>query len=242
MEFLDMLKAEANLRKASSERESERYTRIDIDFSDAEYSGCTMKKLGVFGDYLAKAVYTGNNGTAKIRLGHRHAPAIHVTEFKKTYAVYDTIYLTTTDTSGHLILYIGRAFSGEIDPSGQDSSKILNTAGAEIDVVQDKRYKSHTLDHQDRKVQVTINVADPVSGVIATPVSLKVKWAIITVDTADALFGGIDVTNLAGSHAGVLVGTGASLSVEYIDLKDLWFVNEDGAVKPYITVLYVGEE
>jgi hypothetical protein len=242
MEFLDILKAERNINKASSERESERYTRIDIDFSDTDYSACSMKKLGVFGDYLAKAVYTGNKGTATIRLGHRHAPAIPLSEFRKTYALYDTIYLTTTDTSGHLILYVGRAFSSEIDPVSGDAVKILNTTGAEINAVQDKRFKSHTLDHQDRKVEVTINVADPVSGVIAAPVSLKVKWAIISVDTADALFGGIDVTNLAGSHPGVRVGSGGSLTVEYIDLKDLWFVNEDGAVKPYITVLYAGEE
>ena len=223
-------------RLMAAEGAKGRYARIEIDLSLASSDGL----LELTGDYIGVTSITGE-GTCKIRLDHRHAQQIDLREVQEISSPFGKIYFECDGVGGLLTLYVGGALTARLKPI-QSKVSIRNMEGTDVNLVEDKRFTSHTIDHQDRKVQVTINVADPVSGVIATPVSLKVKYAIIGVDTADVLFGGPDVTNLAGAHAGLLAQVGQSLAVEYCDLKDLWFVNEDGAVKPYISVLYVGEK
>ena len=230
MEWMEMLRREARLKKTPMERESERYVRIDIDFSDGDYSACTMKKIGAFGDYLAKAKYTGNAGTATLRLGHRHSSPIHMSEFKKTYAEYDTLYLTTTDTSGHLVLYIGRAFSGEVDPSSGQEVKILHTNGTEIDVAQDKRFTAHTTAHL--KIQVGADfAADKISST-----SLKVRWCIIHNDII-GYFGESDVT----SSNGLPLSADSYTTFEFVDLSEVYIIGDGSSTRPTLNVIYVEE-
>ena len=229
-----MLRREARLKKTSMERESERYVRIDIDFSDGDYSACTMKKVGAFGDYLAKAKYTGNAGTATLRLGHRHSSPIHMSEFKKTYAEYDTLYLTTTDTSGHLILYIGRAFSGEIDPSSGQEVKVLHTNGTEIDVAQDKRFTSHTFKHKKLTTQGTPGTAERLMAS-----TTKVKWALIHFKTL-AVLGDANVEVVGNADEGMVIGADSYLTLEYVDLYDVWIIDQAGVAVEY-SINYVEE-
>ena len=234
MNWRETIERELRLRKTPEERESERYVRVDIDFSDGEYSACTMKKIGVFGDYLAKAKYTGNVGDATIRLGHRHSPPIHVSEFKKTYAEYDCLYLTTSDTSGHVIVYIGRAFSGEIDPSGGQEVKVLSTAGTEVDVVQDKRFQAHDLKFKEQTEQTAPGTRERLMAV-----STPVKWAIIHFETI-ARIGDVTITVDVGAHPGQHYGADSYLAVEYCDLYDMYIMDAAGTAVKY-TVTYVEE-
>ena len=212
-----------------------RYARIVIPLDTASTNGV----LEITGDYIGVVSITGD-GTCLMRLDHRHAQNINLREIEEISSPFGKVYFTTDGAGGELVIYVGGALTARLKPI-QSKVSIRNVAGTDVDLVQDKRETSHTIAQLDRKVQVTIDVADPVSGVIAAPVSKKVKWAIIYVDTADVVFGDSTVTILAGAHPGVIVPTGGNLVVEYCDLKDLYFVNEDGAVKPYVTVLYIGE-
>jgi len=237
MEWMDMLRAEARLKKTPDERESERYIRMDIDFSDGDYSGCVMKKIGAFGDFLSKATYSGNVGDATLRLGHRHSAAIHMSEFKKTYAEYDTLYLTTSDTSGHLVLYVGRAFSGEIEPSGGTETKLLNVGGAEIDPVQDKRFKKHTMGMIGLTEQTTTDVAQKL-----TTTSTKVKWAVIEINLKISEWGDstLDPHHVTPVH-GQKLAEGSYITVEYADLSEIYICNFTASEKTKYSVVYVKE-
>ena len=212
-----------------------RYARIEIDLGTASSDGL----LELSGDYIGVVSITGD-GTAKVRLDHRHSQQINLREVVEISSPFGKIYFESDGAGGTLTLYIGGALTARLKPI-QSKVSLRSVAGTDIDPVQDKRFTSHTFDHIDRRVLVTIDESDPVSGTRAAPVSLKVRWAIIAFDTADIMLGSVGVTNKAGAHAGVLAKDGGSVTVEHCDLKDIYWVNEDGAVKPYMSVVYIEE-
>ena len=212
-----------------------RYARIELDLGTASADGL----LELSGDYIGVVSITGS-GTAKVRLDHRHAQQIDLREVQEISSPFGKIFFETDGAGGALTLYIGGALTARLKPI-QSKVSLRDTAGTDIDPVQDKRFKAHAFGQIDMDELETINDAEPISGTDTVPVSLKVKWAIVTVYVADCLFGDSTLTNLAGAHAGVLVTVGSNIVVKYMDLKDLYVVNEDGAVKPKFATVYVTE-
>ena len=249
MDILELLNAERKA-KAAGEPLKEQYTRIELELDTARED----EALHISGDSIAIAYFDGTATTTYFKVNHKHSRRVYPGEIEKLEAEIGGIYLTNAAEVGKkLVIYVGRyikfvtSSSGKVkvlDPIGTNiypaTTADVNAVETAVDEVE-KHFIAKTFGYAARKVQVTIDVADPVSGVIATPVSLKVAWAIIHVDAADALFGTSAVLKLANAAAGVLVKEGGDLTVEHMDLKDLWFVNEDGVVKPYIAVLYAEE-
>lgn len=240
MNLLDILSIESRVTQAKKESPQERYARIVIDLGAAENVGKDIH-IPITGDYLAKIKYTGSATGTYFKFGNKRSSIIYAAEFRKRHTPFiefDGIWLTnpSAQTGKELILFVGGAFAGEIEPSTGIKTGITDVDGVDITPAQDKRQISHTVHQIDRRELNTIDVGEA----IATSAT-KVKWAIIYVDTADAMIGDSTVTQKVGGHPGLLVGKNAYASIEYLDLNTLYIVNEDGAVKPYFSAIYIEE-
>lgn len=131
MEYNEFRGLWGKLQDLEKGRPQSHYARIDVDFSEARNQGDNVV-IEVFGDYLAKVSYTGNSGDATIKLNHRNAQEIRVTEFKRTRIAFSKLYLSSSDTSGHFIFMVGGAFTGEVEPSTGDKVGLNNTSGVNI--------------------------------------------------------------------------------------------------------------
>lgn len=126
--MLDYLRGEARIAKSSSERVTERYSRIVLDLGTAR----TDEKIHITGDYLGVAKCNGAGATTFFKLNHTNSRAIYPTEIEKLYATYNKIYLTNAAEPGkELILYIGGALSGEIKVS-TGKTGLKDSAGNDI--------------------------------------------------------------------------------------------------------------
>ena len=98
--------------------DKEEYSRIEIDFGKAAYQGNNVE-VDIYGNNLIKVGYTGNIGDATIRLGHRHANKLPVSELRsiRTLKKYEKLYLSSTDTVGKLILVGSAGLIMDIKPS-----------------------------------------------------------------------------------------------------------------------------
>ena len=237
MEWNELIRGQGGDIRALMRKEGAkgRYARITISLATAQ----SDELLNLTGDYIGVASITGD-GTCKMRLDHRHAQQIDLREVEEISSPFGKVYFETDGAGGSLVIYVGGALTARLKPV-QSKVSLRSTAGVDIDPVQDKRFKAHALGQIDMDELETINDAEPISGTDTTPVSLKVRWAIVNVYVADCLFGDSTLTNLVGAHPGVLVGTGSSITVEHCDLKDLYVVNEDGAVKPKFATIYTTE-
>lgn len=245
MDILALLGIEQRMKDAKKESVDERYARIDIDLGEAEYIGRDVELL-IDGDYMDKIKYDGSATGCFFRYDAKRAQKIYPAEFRRRYTPFvkfNKIFLTnlTAQTGKHFIFQVGGAYAGEIEPSTGQKIGLTDVNGVDMTPVKDDRFIAHTFDHIDRRVLVTIDESDPISGTRAAPVSLKVRWAIIAFDAADVMVGSVGLTNKAGAHGGVLVKEGGSVTVEHCDLKEIYYVNEDAATKPYMSVIYIKE-
>jgi hypothetical protein len=101
-----------------------------------------------------------------------------------------------------------------------------------VDLVPDSRFVSHTGGHL-----VNTIVADTAEKL--SPASLKVKWAIIYTDLAIRY--GFTSTVARAAKIGNVLAAGATLTVEYCDLTELYIVNNVGAETPKVQCEYVEE-
>lgn len=132
--LLSSLIAQERVEKAKQERPQERYARIVIKLDDVNYVGTDIE-LHLVGDYLGKIKYDGSATGCYIKLGNRHAGRIYASEFRRTYAEFDRIYLTNPSSQAGkvLVIVVGGAFSGEIEPSTGAKSGIIDSSGADVD-------------------------------------------------------------------------------------------------------------
>ena len=116
MEWNEWIRTMFSIEKKVLDKEI--YSRIEIDFGKAVYQGNNVK-LDIYGNSLIKIGYTGNVGDATIRLGHRHANKLPMTEFRsiRTLEKYEKLYLSSTDTQGKLILVGSFGLIMDIKPS-----------------------------------------------------------------------------------------------------------------------------
>ena len=135
--LLNSLLAQERVQKAKEERPQERYARIDIALDDVDYVGTDIE-IHITGDYVGRIKYDGSATGCYFKLNNRHSGRIYAGEFRRTYAEFNRIYLTNPSSQAgkHLILVIGGAFSGEIEPSSGGKTGIQDSGGTDIDPAQ----------------------------------------------------------------------------------------------------------
>jgi hypothetical protein len=203
-----------------------RYTRLTLDLSTAQ----TNQELHIEGDYIGIVSIT-SSGTCNIRLDHRHSQNINLREVSEINSPFGKLYFTTDGAGGSCIIYVGGALTARLKPI-QGKVSIRNISGSDVDLVEAKRFTSHTGGHLSNTI-----VADTAERLNAT--TLKVKWAIIYTDLAIRY--GFSSTVARVAAVGNVLAAGASLTVEYCDLYDLYIVNNVGAETPKVQAEYVEE-
>ena len=223
MNILDMLGLERRLEQAKKESPDERYARITIDLGAAEYVGKDIK-IPINGDYLAKIKYNGTPTGTFFKFGNKRSSILYASEFRKRHTPlveFDAIYLTNVNAQSgkEFVLFVGTAFAGEIEPSTGTKTGLTDDSGVDVSPVQDKRFTSHTFAHLK---PTTMGVANTAQPLMATK---KVRWAIIHFLSKVALIGTSTVTRGGGADDGQKYAEGAYLTVEHVDLADIYIIN-----------------
>ena len=132
--LLNDLMIQARLDRSSKERPQERYARVLIKLDDTAYVGTDIE-LHVSGDYLGKIKYNGSSTGCYLKLNNKHSGKIYASEFRRTYAEYDRIYLTNPSSQAgkELVIVVGGAFAGEIEPSTGAKTGLIDSGGADVD-------------------------------------------------------------------------------------------------------------
>ena len=237
MDILDLLGLESRIAKAKKESPHERYARVDLDLGVAENIGKDIK-IPISGDYLAKIKYDGSATGCYFKFGNKRSQPIYASEFRKRHTPFidfDCIHLTNpvAQSGKHFIVFVGGAFAGEIEPSTGVKTGLTDVDGVDVTPAQDKRFISHTGGH----IKKTLAVADTAERLSAT--SLKVRWAIIGVETKDIRWGFVAVAR--ATAVGQKAAEGSFITVENCDLYDIKFVNATAAETPLIQVEYIEE-
>jgi hypothetical protein len=228
VEWHELLKAQRGELKDLMQAEGvkARYARFEFSLASAE----SNLEMHLTGDYIGVVGITGT-GTVKIRLDHRHSQEIDLREVAEISAPFGKMYFTTDGGGGTCTIYIGGALAARLKPI-QAKVSIRNIAGSDVDLVPDSRFISHTGGHLANTI-----VADTAEKL--SPASLKVKWAIIYTDLAIRY--GFSSTVARVAAIGNVLAAGATLTVEYCDLTELYIVNNVGAETPKVQCEYVEE-
>jgi hypothetical protein len=229
VEWYELLKKQRGEmgRLMAEEGVKARYARIELPLGSAE----SNKEMHLVGDYIGVVSITGD-ATVKIRLDHRHSQEINLREVSEISAVFGKLYFTTDGAGGTCTLYIGGALSARLKPI-QGKVSIRNIAGSDVDLVEDKRFVSHTGGH----AKTTLSVADTAQRMVAS--STKVKWAMF--NSSLAIRWGFSSTVARATAIGMPQTADHYVTVEYCDLYDIYFVNYTAAELPVIQIEYIGE-
>ena len=241
MNVLDLLGIEQRIKQAEKESPQERYARVEIDLGAAENIGKNIK-IPISGDYLAKIKYNGTTTGCYFKFGNKRSSIIYASEFRKRHTPFiefSCIYLTneTAQTGKVLTFFVGGAFAGEIEPSTGIKTGLIDSNGVDVDPVDEKRYKAHTFGNLKPTTMTAANTAQPL--IVA---STKVKWAIIHTLSKVALIGDSGVTRGGGANDGQKYGEDVYISVEYVDLSEMYIINFVLGEQCIYTVNYVKEE
>jgi hypothetical protein len=227
-DFYRLLKEQSAAYKDLLKREGVkgRYTRITLDLSTAQ----TNQLLDIEGDYIGVVSIT-SIGTCNIRLDHRHSQNINLREVAEINSPFGKMYFTSDGAGGSCVIYVGGALTARLKPI-QGKVSVRNIAGSDVDLLQDKRFISHTGGHLANTI-----VADTAERL--SPTSLKVRWAVMNADLA-IRWGFTSTVHRTGT-IGVLLAAGATLTVEFCDLYDIYIVNNVTAETPKVECEYVTE-
>ena len=229
VEWYELLKAQRGetRRLMGLEGVKARYARIELPLGTAQ----SNQELHLNGDYIGIVSITGT-GTCRIRLDHRHSQEINLREVQEIDAVFGKMYFTTDGAGGTCTIYIGGALSARLRPIQQKVS-IRDIAGSDVDLAEDKRFIAHTGGHE----KTTLDTADTREPMVAA--ALKVKWAMIYTDKAFRYT--MDNTCARATAIGAVVAAGGTLTLEYVDLRTVNFVNNVAGETPALNIEYVEE-
>lgn len=231
-EWYNLLKQQRGEQKRlmHDEGATGRYARIEIPLDTASVDGL----IDIYGDYIGVVSITGD-GTCKVRLDHRHAPQINLREVQEIASPFGKLYLESDGAGGLLTLYVGGALTARLKPI-QSKVSIRSTTGTDVDLVQDKRYKTHVFGSLKPNTLDAANAADPLMDA-----STPVKWAVIHFLSKTVLIGESTVTRGGGADDGQKYAEGAYLTVEYVDLNDIYIINYTVDEQCIWTINYVEE-
>ena len=240
MDILDMLGLESRIEKAKKESPQERYARVVIDLGAVEFIGKDIK-IPITGDYLAKIKYNGSATGCYFKFGNKRSSIIYAAEFRKRHTPFidfNAIYLTneTAQTGKEFIVFVGGAFAGEIEPSTGIKTGLTDVDGVDITPVQDKRFKAHTFRSLKPTTQSVANTAQ------ALLAGTKVRWAIVHFLAKHALIGTSTVTRGGGGDDGQKYTEDSYLTLEHIDLGDIYIINFTVSEQCIYTINYILEE
>ena len=240
MNFFEMLGIEAKIKAAEKEAPDERYARIDFDLGAAENVGKNIEKV-IDGDFMQKIKYDGSATGCYFKFDGKRANKIYAAEFKlrhTPFIPFKKLYLTNpvAQDGKHFIIFVGGAFNGLIESSTGTKVGVTDVDGVDITPANDKRYIAHAGGH----LRTALATADTAKKLSAA--SLKVKWAIIHVESYDCRWGFSSTVHRTGL-IGIPVTKGGYITVEYCDLTEIYFINKTAGAGelPVINVEYVKE-
>jgi hypothetical protein len=241
MDILEMLGLEHRIKQAQKESPQERYARIEIDLGAPENVGKNIK-ISISGDYLSKIKYNGSATGCYFKFGNKRSSKIYAAEFRKRHTPFiefDCIYLTNpvAQTGKEFTLFVGGAFAGEIEPSTGIKTGLTDSDGVDVDPVDDRRYKAHDFGNLKPTTMTAANTAQPLIAA-----STKVKWAIIHTLSKVTLIGDSTVTRGGGVNDGQKYGEDVYISVEYVDLSEIYIINYVLGEQCIYSINYVKEE
>jgi hypothetical protein len=239
MDLLDMLGLERRITQAKKESPDERYARVEIDLGAAENVGKNIK-IDISGDYLAKIKYNGSATGCYFKFGNKRSSIIYAAEFRKRHTPFiefDCIYLSNpvAQAGKEFTLFVGGAFAGDIEPSTGIKTALIDSDGVDIDPATDKRFKAHTFGSLKPTTMAAANTAQKLlTGV-------KVKWAIVHFLSKIALIGTSTVTRGGGVDDGQKYAEGTYLTLENVDLGDIYIINYTLGESCIYTLTYTEE-
>ena len=130
--------------KAGVVNEKTPFSRIEIDFSknnvkEWKAAGTDNVEIKVAGDYIAKELYTGNQGNASIKLQSGQGRELKFSETRKAFGKFNKVYVSNRfkeagagDTTGKLVFFVGNLIGGEVEPSDSGKESLLDTGGLVI--------------------------------------------------------------------------------------------------------------
>ena len=216
------------------------YGRLYVNLELAEnqgYSSDDPKEFRIYGNYIQKVEYTGDVKDAGIRIGHKHAPRIPVSEFSKIIKRFDKIYIDGSDTSGTLILNLGFVGNAEIHPEPSKRAWYLLEVAQGAIVVLLTAIKACFKSHTTGSLKVTLSTLDTAQKLSAT--SIKVRWAVISSKAYPFMLGTSTVKQ--STDIGNYFPAGTDVVIELCDLSEIYFVDGDGVNKPVLQILYIEE-
>ena len=223
MDILALLGIESRVKQAAKESPHERYGRIDLDLGAAENVGTDIL-LNLDGDFFDKVSYNGSAEGCTFKFDNKRSSLIRAAEFKKRYTPFvpfKRIYLTNkvAQPEKHFVVFVGGAFAGEIEPSTGQKVALTDLEGVDMTAVKDERFKAHTFNSLKPTTMGVANTAQPLLG------STKVRWAIVHFLSKIALIGTSTVTRGGGADDGQKYAESAYLTLEHIDLGDIYIIN-----------------
>ena len=238
MDILALLGIESRVRQAEKESPQERYARIVLDLGAAENIGKDIL-LNFDGDFLDKVRYTGEAGKCTFKFDNKRSSPIYAEEFKKRYTPFvpfKRIYLTNevAQAGKEFVLFVGGAFAGEIEPSTGQAVGITDVTGVDITPAQEKHQIAHTFKHLKPTTMTAANTAQALS-------TGKVKWALIHFLSKVALIGDSTVTRGGGAGDGQKYGENSYLTLEQVDLGEVFIINHVLGESCIYTINYVEE-
>lgn len=239
MNILDILGIEHRVEQARKESPQERYARVELDLGAAENVGKNIK-IHISGDYLAKIKYNGSATGCYFKFGNKRSSIIYASEFRKRhtpFVEFNCIYLTneSAQTGKVLTFFVGGAFAGEIEPSTGIKTALIDSNGVDIDPVKDDRFIAHTFGSLKPTTMTAANTAQPLLA------ATKVRWAIVHFLTKVALIGTSTVTRGDGADDGQKYAEGAYLTLEHVDLGDIYIINFTLGESCIYTINYINE-
>lgn len=237
VDIRELIAAFTRIEKAKEEPPGTRFARVEIALDEAEYVGNAIP-LHLYGDYIGKIKYTGSATGCYFKLDDIRSAKIYPSEFRRTYIEFKEVYLwnPTSQSGKKLIINIGGAFSGEVEPTSGQVVGLTDSDGVNINPVREERFKSHTYKHIKPTTMTTANTAQPL---IAT--STPVRWAIIHIQSKVALIGDNTVTRGGGAADGQSYAEGSYITVEFCDLNEIYVINSVLDEQVIYSITYVEE-